>query len=50
LLLLLLLLLLVILLLLEKLSKFNVKAVVSNFTPTFWCDGNQFIMQVHTRS
>jgi hypothetical protein len=29
----------------EKLSKFNMKAVVANFNSTFPCDGNQFIIR-----
>ncbi len=35
---------------LEKLSKFNVRAVVANLSLTFPCDGNQFIMQVLIQS
>ena len=34
----------------EKLSKFNVKAVVTNITTAFPCEGDEFIMQVLMRS
>ncbi len=34
----------------EKLSKFNVRAVVANLNLTFPCDGDQFIMQVLIQS